>query len=210
MKSELIRYNDRALHFHTRYRKGAKLVDLWELAEPDLIAGQIDLVIIMGGICNITDVQHDDHGNRNFWPPNDIALRFGEIKALMSEMANNHRLLNTGTKLCFIPEAGIDLAKYNYPYEQRQNGVLTLQYELENELEDLRNFTKSLNDSLNVLTPWTLKVTHHRRASKWIPVYSRMSDGLHPTLYQAYQMAKILHKYVINMFNLQDYYRHKR
>lgn len=210
MKNELFRLNDHAVYFHTRYRKGAKLVNLWELAEPDLLSGQIDLILLIGGICNITDLYYDFHGIRSIWPPEDISSRFDEIKMLMSDMVNNYRLLNTDTKLCFVPESGIDLARVNSLCEPIPNEVQQIQTNLEIELDELRNFTKSLNDGMGVLTPWTLKVTHHRRTSKWIPVYSRLSDGLHPTVYQARRIAEILHKFVVNMFNLQGLYVNQR
>lgn len=210
LKSELYRLNDGTIHFHTRYRKGAQLVNLWEMAELDLLSGQIDLVILLGGICNITDAYYDHHGRRSFWPPNNITQRFDDIKGLMRDMASNYRLLNTKTKLCFIPEAGIDLVKFNSLKEPISIEVRRLQSDLETELQELRDFTKNLNTSMNVLTPWTLKVTHRRHSNKWIPVYSRSNDGLHPTLHQAYQIASVLHKFVITLFQMQDIYQNKR
>lgn len=69
-----------------------------------------------------------------------LSSRFHEIESLMREMANNYRLLNTETKLCFIPEPGIDLAKFNSLCEPLSREVRILQSDLEIELDDLRNF----------------------------------------------------------------------
>lgn len=194
LKRELQRLNDNSFYFHTRFRKGAKLVDLWEIVEEELLKGQTDLLIIYGGICDITDIVHNRFGVREFWPPTDISGRFNDIKSLMSGLANNYNLLNPKTKLCFMPEAGLDLAMVNRLTYVDEN-IKVIQAKLESELEELRCHTKHINDSMNMTTPWTLKVTHSRRKNKWWPAYSRSVDGLHPTLYQANYLARVLKEF---------------
>lgn len=66
LKHELFRLNDRNIHFSTRFKKGAKLVELWAIVEEELFKGQTDLIIIYGGICNITDIVYDEFGREDF------------------------------------------------------------------------------------------------------------------------------------------------
>lgn len=89
------------------------MIDLWEIVEDELQKGQTDLLIIYGGICDITDVLYDRYGRRSFWPPDDVQGRFANIKTLLTGLANNYNLLNTTTKVCFIPESGIGLGMIN-------------------------------------------------------------------------------------------------
>lgn len=194
LKPELQRLNDDSFHFHTRYRKGAKLIDLWEIVEEELQKGQTDLLIIYGGICDITNIVYNKYGRREFWPPKDIAGRFNDIKSLMSGLANNYNLLNPDTKLCFMPEAGVDLAMVNQ-LTYVDETTKAIQANLEIELEDLRCHTKRTNDSMSTITPWTLKITHSRRKNKWHPAYSRSTDGLHPSLFQAHNLASVLKEF---------------
>lgn len=195
LKTELQRLNDSTIHFNTRYRKGAKLIDLWEIVEEELFKGQADLIIIYGGVCDITDITYDNFGRRFFWPPTNIRGRFTEIKSLMSGLAANYNLLNTSVKLCFMPEPGLNLAMVNrlpIPTTESEHKV---QMDLENELTDLRSHTKHVNDTMSIITPWSLKITHLRRQNIWYPVYRRMHDGLHPTVHQAYKLAILLKEF---------------
>lgn len=57
--------------------------------EEELLKGQVDLLIIYGGVCNLTDVHYDEFGNRSFWPEN-IHGRVVEIKNLMKGLATNY------------------------------------------------------------------------------------------------------------------------
>lgn len=204
LKNELHRLNDGTLYFSTRVRKGAKLCDLWELAESDILTGQTDLLILYGGICDITDIHIARSGRRSFWPPANLSTRFDNIKSNMDSIVRNYQLLNCNTKLCFIPEAGVGLAMLNRISPPIPEDVRALQSQLEEELSDLQNFTKALNDSLNILTPWTLKITHLRRENNWVPVYSRSDDGLHPSTAQAFRMAKVIKKHAQSVFGLRD------
>lgn len=195
LKPELHRLSDDTVYFNTRFRKGAKLIDLWEIVEEELQKGQTDLLVIYGGICDITDVSFDHRGRRNFWPPDDIRGRFTYIKALLSGLADNYNLLNSSTKVCFIPEPGTSLAMINNIPKPVDDETHTIQMRLEEELTELRCHMKHVNDRMNIITPWTLKVSHVRRNNRWYPVYRRSADGLHPTRNQAYKMALILKEF---------------
>lgn len=120
----------------------------------------------------------------------------------MSSIVNNYKLLDCSPKLCFIPEAGIGLADVNRISSPVPDDIRFIQNSLELELDELRNFTKRLNDSLNILTPWTIKVSHLRRDNKWVPVYSRFYDGLHLSADQSSKMARILKKFVKKVFDV--------
>lgn len=204
LKNELHRLNDNSFYFSTRVRKGARLTDLWEMAENDILSGQIDLLLLYGGICDVTDIYFSRRGSRSYWPPADLSSRFESIKSIMHSITNNYRLMNCNTKLCFIPEAGVGLARINHIASPIPEDIRSIQLNLENELVDLRNFTKRMNDSLDIITPWTIKVTHLRRENKWVPVYSRSHDGLHPSFAQAFKMAKIIKNFVRNVFEVHE------
>lgn len=64
-------------------------------------------------------------------------------------------------------------------HEPISGEINCIQRNLEWELAELRCYTKHVNDYMNVITPWTLKVTHLRRRNQWYPVYTRMRDGIH-------------------------------
>lgn len=90
----------------------------------------------MGGICALTEWEYRDSGKREFWPPADVEMRVKEIIITMKEIILNFNLMTHDARMCFIPEAGIDLLAYNkvavpYPWHK-----LIIQNRLEVEIEE--------------------------------------------------------------------------
>lgn len=187
--------SDQNAIFRVRYRKGANLMQIWELIESDLLTKKIDLVIVMAGVCDLTDRYINTYGHRVFWPPFDLDSRFLQIENTMKSMANNFKLLGQGNKLCFLQEPGLDLVRWNRIQHPVPWQVLIRQASLEHNLDILQRFTLNLNSWLGVPTPWTLEVTHCLRNNKWIPVYDRLFDGIHPSQQQVNKYSRAIVRY---------------
>lgn len=190
---ELYKYQLPHLRFKVVYRKGAGLRSLWEIVEWYLLNRQVDYVILLGGVCDITDRSYV-YGIREFWPPNDLEERFNELYGYMRDIVHNFKLLpcNPDCKLAFLPEPGLDLIKYNkvpHPVPWR---LLVTQAELEDRLDLLQLYTRALNSLTGAITPWSMDVTHAHRNGRLIPVYDRMTDGLHLSGNQVKKLADVI------------------
>lgn len=190
---ELNRYQLPHLRFKVVYRKGAGLRKLWEITEWYLLTRQVDYVILLGGVCDITHLSYV-YGQRQFWPSNELDACFDELYGYMRDIVHNFKLIpyNPNCKLAFLPEPGLDLIKYNkipHPVPWR---LLVTQSELENRLELLQLYTRALNSLTGSITPWTLDISHAHRNGKLIPVFERMSDGLHFSGTQVKKLAEII------------------
>lgn len=184
------------VHYHVVYRKGAGLATLWELAEFVLLSRKVDILMILGGICDITSLSIDSRGRRSFWPSTELSEKMDYIIDIMNGIANNFKLLQLPCRLCFIPEPGADLIRYNRLVHPINWRFLVIQHQLEDYLVSLHAFTRRLNNSLGMPTPWTLDATHTRRNNQLVQVYSRLRDGLHPTLTQVKKWAEIIIRFV--------------
>lgn len=190
---ELNKYQLPHLRFKVVYRKGAGLRSLWEIAEWYLLTRKVDLIILLGGVCDITD-RFYYYGQRQFWPPNDIEGRFADLYGYMRDIVHNFKLISNklNTKLAFLPEPGLDMIKYNkvpHPVPWR---LLVTQATLEDQLELLQLYTRALNSLTGSITPWSMDVSHAHRNGKLVPVYERMTDGLHFSGNQVKKLADII------------------
>lgn len=193
---ELRRTHNDDVYFRVISRKGASLRKLWEIAEAEIFQGRPDIIILYGGICDLTDRSYNWYGRREFWPPADLVARINEVANLMSSIANNLTLMNISVRLCFLPEAGCDLLSYNRCVDPIPRELMVLQENFEHGLKYLQKHARILNSQLGMPTPWTLDATHGRRYGKLVPVYNRLHDGLHPTLEVTRELANILSKYL--------------
>lgn len=185
------------LKFNVIYKRGAGLCKLWEVAERAIFTRKVDLILIMGGVCDMTDKFYVN-GVRKFWPPDDIDQRFRDISRNLKDMAHNFKLMSPPCKLAFLPDPGLDLIKANkipHPVPWR---ALVVQAELEDNLEMLHLYTRALNSYLGSLTPWTLEITHSHRHGNMIPVYDRTQDGIHFSREQVEKLASEIARYALN------------
>lgn len=193
---ELRRFNPDGIDIKVIYKRGAGLKKLWELAEPNLIREyQPDIAIFLGGVCDLTDRIYTTSGEAKFWPPAEIHGRILSIASIMEEMANNFSLIQRNGKMCFIPEVGLDLLKYNKVIHPAPWSFLAIQQRMERELRWLQDFTFDINSKMGMNTPRTLEVTHSKRHGRFVPVYGRLLDGLHPTNTVAHQLANTIIRY---------------
>lgn len=153
---------------------------LWNLAEKELTTTEAKLVFIYGGVCNLTDIFYNVQGQRMAWPPSNIIQRVNHICSIMEDIVERFKSLGTNKSLSFIPEAGLNLIKYNVIPEPVGRCYLEAQENLEKSLPDLQIKARYLNSIMNTPTAWTLDATHIKRGRHMIPVYSRLPDGLHP------------------------------
>lgn len=184
------------VHYRVLVKSGAKLSQLWETAESEILFNAPDLIFIMGSICDMTDRHFDARGHRYFWPPACIMTRVNQILAVLDDMANNAQLIGTHSKVCFIPEFGMDINKYNGIVNPIPWRYLAVQNELERGFIRLQRKARSLNEMMGIPTPRTLDITHSRRNRRLRPVYGRLYDGLHFSRPLARQLAHIINEYV--------------
>lgn len=185
---------DFPVEFTVYYRNGAHLRDLWETVEQIILFDHTDIVYLYGGVCDLTDKMYIN-GVKQYWPPANLNARINEINSVMSDIFSNFTLMYTTTKLCLIPEAGLDLIKYNAVPDPVPRHLLVIQEDIEKKLHFLQELAKSLNHSVGMITPFTLDVTHARRSGRMVPVYNRLYDGLHPSLSVKKKFAKIIMKH---------------
>lgn len=184
------------IDFCVKYRKGAGIVKIWEMVEYELLRDRTDVYIIFGGVCDLTRKFYDSFGRRVFWPHTDLKLIFEDLTEKMEAMARNFRLINHHSLLCFLPEPGLDMIRYNQVQHPVPWHLLLLQESLEKNLRILQNKTLTINASIGSKSPWSLEVTHTKRGGRFIPVYDRTYDGLHFTPYQVWKLANYIIRYV--------------
>lgn len=183
------------IHYRVIVKSGAKLEKLWELAEAEILYNMPSFLFILGSICNLTDRYYDDNGVRFFWPPPNIKARVDQVLQTMEDITNNALLIGTYTKVCFLPENGMDINQYNGISNPIPWRNLHIQHELERGFSRIQRKAKYLNDQLGVQTPRTLEITHSRRNGIMRPVYGRLYDGLHFSRPVARRLASIINEY---------------
>lgn len=191
--------------FHVNARKGAGLHLAWTLAEYDLMTRNVDMVIIAVGICDLTDRSYNQYGMREYWPPHDADHRFSWVENTMIAIRNNFNLLDKKASLVFMPEPGADLLIYNRHFHPAEYLKLIMQGSFMGNIEKLQRATRSINDSLGSPTPRWLEATHDRRGRQWMPVYSRLYDGLHPTAAVVNKQAEIISEYLNWRVNIRGF-----
>lgn len=202
---EALRRQEKAdISFTVIYRKGAGLALLWELAEKVLLTRKVDILFIAGGICDITKPHFQRNGRRVFWPSHCLQDHFDYVIDIMNSMVKNFTLLNVPGKMCFVPEPGADLIRYNQVHHPVPWQALIIQEELEDKLEMLLLTTRRLNDKMHMPTPWTMNITHARRNNNLLPIYDRLRDGLHPSMNQVKKLASVLIDFTRGYFNLNE------
>lgn len=167
---------------------------LWEIAEKAIMTRPVDLIILLGGVCDMT--RKFTVGNRRFfWPLEEFEHTFADISSTMKDIARNYRLMAPPCKFVFLPDPGVDLIRLNripHPVPWRE---LIVQEELEEHLETLHLYTRALNSYMGSLTPWSLDVTHAHRHGNLRPVYDRLQDGLHFSGEQVSKLASEINRY---------------
>lgn len=196
-------YRSENITFHVNARKGSGLHLAWTLAEYDLMTRKVDMIIMATGICDLTDRSYNRYGQREFWPPYESDLRFNWVENTMMDIKRNFLLLEKNASLVFMPEPGADLLLYNRHFHPAQYLKLITQESFMNNITKLQKATRRINDSLGSPTPRWLEATHDRRGNQWVPVYTRLYDGLHPTAAVVDKHAEIIYEYANWRFNIR-------
>lgn len=173
-------HSDQHLSFNLRVKRGGDLLNLWSIAEQEIIDGNADMIFLYGGVCNITDLFYNVQGRRMAWPPANMPKRFNDICSIMETITEEFKKKHHGKFLSFVPEAGLNLITYNRIPEPVQRQYTKVQEDLERLLPSLHIKARYLNDLLGSATAWSLDATHSKRGPHMTPVYTRLPDGLHP------------------------------
>lgn len=199
LEAELSIMNDTLINFTTVVKKGAGLDRLWINIEKEMHENNFDAVFIYGGICDLTELKFNERGRRFVDLPVDMESRIVAICDKMETIATKFRSLYPKAFLSFIMEAGLDLIAYNQLTPPISRAWIEKQERLEYHLLSLQDKAKMLNNSMGSQTAWTLDATHAHRGRHMSPVYSRMSDGLHPTEAIAKKLARAIKKATTKM-----------
>lgn len=183
------------VHYRVIVKSGAKLEKLWEIAESEIIYNMPNFIFLLGSVCNITDRYYDENGVRYFWPPSNIKARVDYILQTMEDIASNALMIGTHTKVCFLPENGMDINRYNGINNPIPWRNLVIQHNMERGFNRIQRKAKYLNDRMDVATPRSLEITHSRRNGIMRPVYGRLYDGLHFSRPVARRLAIIINEY---------------
>lgn len=194
LEAELHKMNDTLFQFTTIAKKGAGLDRLWINIQRAMHECKFDMVFVCGGVCDLTDLKHDERRVRFADVPPDMESRIVAICDKMEYIAANFRLLDPKSHLSFIMEAGLDLIAYNRIASPVPRHWIDKQEKLEQFLPSLQDKAKMLNRSMGSQTAWTLDATHARRGRHMTPVYSRLPDGLHPNEVIANKLARAIKK----------------
>lgn len=194
LRSRLRQYQDHLIKFKVMYRRGAGLKTLWEIAEWAILTRPVDLIILLGGVCDITSKIHI--GERRFyWPLEELDKTFTDISATMKDIARNYRMMAPSSKFDFLPDPGVDLIRLNRIPHPVPWTELIVQQELEEQLELLHLYTRALNSYMGSLMPWSLDVTHAHRNGNLKPVYDRLYDAIHFSGEQVSKLASEINRY---------------
>lgn len=105
---ELHKLNEETLQFNSIVKRGAGLEKHCSVAEKELLKSKEDVLFLYGGVCDITDLRYDHHGNRSVVLPMNMEARLS-IHDKMDEIASKFMLIGCNTYLSFNMEAGLDL-----------------------------------------------------------------------------------------------------
>lgn len=190
----LRQYQNRTIKFRVIYKRGAGLKMLWEIAEWAILTRPVDLIILLGGVCDMTSKIYIGE-SRFYWPLDDMDKTFTDISTITKDIARNYRMIAPACKFVFLPDPGADLIRLNripHPVPWRE---LVVQQELEEHLELLHLYTRALNSYMGSLTPWSLDVSHAHRNGNLRPVYDRFYDGIHFSSEQVSKLASEINRY---------------
>lgn len=105
---------DYPMQFSVHRRNGARLAELWEIAESIILFEHQDIIYIYDGEWDLTEVNYLPNGTREYWPVENFVWKINETKRMLTDIVNNFSLMYTPTKLCLLPEPGLDLICYNH------------------------------------------------------------------------------------------------
>ena len=170
------------------YIPGANLHRLGQRALQELMIYRYDLVVIMGGVNDLTRRPPRGHPIIPVYDSVDYLVsdmygKFERVKALLAPW---------GAKVVVCLLVGIHLQTYNdyrsgppTSYEHHQ-GVINEGMIL------LNKAIASMNMDTNSLSPWILDTVHYYVRHRIIHKYDKLYDGLHPTPTLRYIWAKKL------------------
>ena len=165
---------------------GANLHKIEERALSELRMYRYDLVLIMGGVNDLT--RRTSRGL-------PLIPVYDSVDYLVSDMYSRfERIKNTlapwGAKVVISLLIGIDLEMYN-EYTRGPTTDYTHHQTIINEgMIHLNKAIASLNTDTHSLSPWILDTVHYYVRHKVIHKYTKLYDGLHPTPTLRYTWTK--------------------
>ena len=175
--------------FEVSSKSGARLKKLFKMARTKLATSTYTAVIIMGGICDITERDQETH---------ITSLRTEDQEEITTNIrksikAGKKRIKKVAPNIPIIitPTMGIDLTRYNgFPVDQHTQEVLNSM------ILEANKMIISCNKE-GVPIPWISKMVHHcRGGQRWAHRYQHLRDGCHYTnrlkVFIANEMAKCL------------------
>ena len=161
---------------------GANIVSLTEAAIQELRTYQYDMVLLMGGVNDLTRKQRGG----------TVQPIFHEVDRLVDTLYDRFewsrwQLARWCGKVAIGRLVGLDINRYNERYQRRSGGrgIVTDHSHAQGVIDEamiyLNKAIASLNTDSNVLAPWTLDTVHYQIRHRYVHKYFKLKDGLHLT-----------------------------
>ena len=175
--------------FVTSSKSGAGIKKLFNMARDKLNSADYTAVIIMGGICDVT--QRDPETHITTLRTENCEELTAAIRKSIKKGRKKLKRVAPNTPVIIAPTMGIDLTRYN--------GTLVDQHEqflLDKMILEVNKMIISCNRE-GIPIPWISKMVHHCRGNrKWAHRYQNLRDGCHFTIalkkFVADELAKCL------------------
>ena len=166
-----------------------------------------DIVIIMSGICDITQKDRCT---------GTISLREGDISSVVSSYLNNMGRAQMETlqgryRVSFATLTGVDLTDINNRARRNMNETEYKHYCTSNKYEHpdqqtlnmiivtLNRTIVAYNESNSIPTTWLAEVVHPHTSGRHRFRYERLADGCHPTAWTVARWATLIKRAVVKM-----------
>ena len=161
---------------------GANIVSLTQVAVQELRSYQYDMVLLMGGVNDLTRKLRGG----------TVQPVFQEVDTLVDTLYDRFewsrwQLGRWCRKVAIGRLVGLDINRYNQRYQRRNgSGGLVTDYShaqgvIDEAMIYLNKAISSLNTDSDVLAPWTLDTVHYQLMQRYITKYFKLKDGLHLT-----------------------------
>lgn len=175
--SKLLNESSDRFHFSVDCLPGATLSSFKQkLKQKDYTP--CDLVIIFGGICNVTRIVYMPYRAAVFRYATtmEAVQHYGvECAALLEEAA-----ANVTSPILLTPIVGIDLIKYAGAYNEQLFGMQSM---VDAAIPLINNYIKGSNEDRGLITPITSNCIHRCRGKGkgYRTHYIKLTDGCHPS-----------------------------
>lgn len=177
LENRLNRYNS-DVQFHVEVHPGANMKQLIKRIQTlPRTKGKpaYQLVIIHGGLCNITKIE--------YMPYRAAVLQMDTVGELLDKFKNdceNQIVINANIPVLFSPVVGIDLVRYAGHWNE---SLFKMQPVIDEVITEINTYIRTFNCERGLPTPNTSSCIHRCRGKDkgYRTHYQKLYDGCHPS-----------------------------